>query len=457
MSLPSKEHLSKLSKSELIAVLSQLLDRVAQLEAEVARLTHPAMTSRNSSQPPSRDQKANLPQSRRAKRKGAKPGHVKMERPLVAHPDQVVVVRVARCACGTDLRQVAPRAVTRRQLTELPPVQPLVIETQQHEVQCPGCGQIQRGVLPEGLEVGRAFGPRLEATVTYLHHQQHLSYERTRHALRELFGVEISEGGQARILERAGAAARGRAAELREEIRRSPVVGSDETSARVSGRNWWEWVFRSAQTVYHVIRPSRGAAVIADVMGEATVRVWVSDCWKPQLRAPAAARQLCLAHQRRNLQGLIDRCPRLSWARETQSLLREAIHLRKRHEQLTERGFARRVGEVEDRLARLVARPVANRAAQPLVKRYRKHREHLLVFLHDLAVPHHNNDCERSLRASVVHRKVSGGFRSEWGAHAYAALASVIGTAKLRAQSVFETLVTLMDNPVLPSLVSQDP
>jgi transposase len=138
-------------------------------------------------------------------------------------------------------------------------------------------------------------------------------------------------------------------------------------------------------------------------------------------------------------------------------LLREAIHLRKRREQLTERGFARRVCEVEDRLARLVARPVTNRAAQPLVKRYRKHREHLLVFLRDLAVPHHNNDCERSLRSSVIHRKVSGGFRSEWGADAYAALASVIGTAKLRAQSVLETLVTLMGNPVLPSFVSQDP
>ena len=120
MSLPSKAQLSELSKSELIELLSQVLDRVAQLEAEVERLKHPATTSRNSSQPPARDQKTNLPRSRRAKRKGAKPGHAKMERPLVAHPDQVVVARVARCACGTDLRQVAPQAVTRRQVTELP-------------------------------------------------------------------------------------------------------------------------------------------------------------------------------------------------------------------------------------------------------------------------------------------------------------------------------------------------
>jgi hypothetical protein len=55
---------------------------------------------------------------------------------------------------------------------------------------------------------------------------------------------------------------------------------------------------------------------------------------------------------------------------------------------------------------------------------------------------------------SVVHRKVTGGFRSAWGAHAYAALASVIDTAKLRDQSVFDTLVALMGRPVLPYLTA---
>ena len=73
-------------------------------------------------------------------------------------------------------------------------------------------------------------------------------------------------------------------------------------------------------------------------------------------------------------------------------------------------------------------------AAPALVKRYRKHRAHLLVSQsgHDPAVPHHTNAAERALRPSVIHRKVTGGFRSAWGAHAYAALVSVIDTAQLR-------------------------
>jgi transposase len=454
MTLPTAESLRELTREELIAIVLELSERLERLEAELAG-RKPPPTSRNSSQPPSRDQKANAPASRRRRHHGAKAGHIKTERAWVDRPDQIIEVRPPACGqCGQDLSRVTPSQTVRRQLTELPEIKPVVIETRQDELICPGCGLVQRAALPVGLEAGRYFGPRLEATVVYLQHQQHLSYERSQAALADLFGVEISEGGQACIMERAGTAAAPLAEALRDEIRCGVVVHSDETSARVGGHNWWEWAFRSGTAVLHVIRPSRGRDVIPEVMGPARVGTWVCDCWAPQLQAPAARFQLCLAHQIRNLQGLIERCPRLRWARELQALFQEAIHLGKRRDELRPRGFRRRVTQVEQRLDQLLARPVSTPQAQALLKRYRKHRQHLLVFLHDPAVPSHNNDAERALRPSVVHRKVIGGFRSAWGAHAYAALASVLDTAKLRGQSVFGTLVTLMGCPVLPYLAA---
>ena len=231
------------------------------------------------------------------------------------------------------------------------------------------------------------------------------------------------------------------------------MIKSDETSARVDGRNWWEWVFVGLEGVLHLIRPSRGEDVIVEAMGSARAQAWVSDCWAPQLRSPTDKRQLCLAHQIRNLQGLIERAPRLRWASQMQTLFREAIHLAKRREVMTSRGFQRRVTQIERRLARLIDRPVAHPEAQALVKRYRKHRDHLLVFLHDPTVPYHNNDAERALRGSVVHRKVIGSFRSAWGAHAYAAIASVVDTAKLRSTPVFDALLALFGKPVLQFLM----
>ena len=141
---------------------------------------------------------------------------------------------------------------------------------------------------------------------------------------------------------------------------------------------------------------------------------------KAQLNAPSKLRQICLAHQIRNLQGLIDRQPQLRWAREMQALFRKAIRLGNRREQMTERGYQRQVLILHKHLERLLQRRFRGLGTN-LLERYRKYRDSLFVFLQRSDVPADNNACERALRPSVIHRKVMGSFRSEWGAQAYAA------------------------------------
>jgi len=288
----------------------------------------------------------------------------------------------------------------------------------------------------------------MEALVTYLHHEHHLGFERLCGVLRDVFGTSLSEGGAVAMVERAGEAAQPEAEAIGERVRQSAVIASDETSARVQGRNHWEWVFIGNGGEYHVIQRSRGQDVVEAFMGEGRAEVWLSDCWKPQLNAPADRHQLCLPHQVRALQGLRDKRPRLAWAREMQILFRAAMHLGKRREALTARGYSRQVTILEKRLDRLLARHVSGGGAN-LLERYRTHRAHLLLFLHRADVPSDNNACERALRPSVIHRKVVGSFRSEWGAHAYAALATVLNTAKRVGENVFHKLINLMGTPVL--------
>ncbi len=133
------------------------------------------------------------------------------------------------------------------------------------------------------------------------------------------------------------------------------MIGSDETSARVHGRNHWEWVFVSGRLEYHLIAPSRGQDVVDTFMGTCCAEVWQSDCWQAQLNAPAATHQLCLQHQIRNLQRLIEQRPRLRWAQALQALFRAAIHLGHRREQLTPQGFQGQLTRLEKRLDRLLA------------------------------------------------------------------------------------------------------
>ncbi len=432
------------SREELIAIIRELM-------VEIERLKQGRTNSHNSSQPPSRDFKPDGSKKRkRHKKVGAKTGHEKAERALVDNPNKVIEVWVESCLkCQVNLLDRVPEHTIRRQVTELPEIKPVVIETRQHAVRCPCCGQLRRGQLPAGLEAGRQFGPRLEATVTSLHHEHHLGYERVGQVCEEIFGITLSKGGAVSIVERAGKAAESEAEAIGEQVRQSKVIGSDETSARVHGRNWWEWVFVGANCEYHLIVPSRGQDVIETFMRGCQVEVWVCDCWKAQLNAPAVVCQICLSHQIRNLQGLIEKRPRLRWAQEMQALFRKAIHLGKRRWQLTKEGFERQVAILEKCLKQLLQRTILG-LGENLLKRYRKYQDSLFVFLYRFDVPAHNNACERALRPSVIHRKVMGSFRSDWGAQGYAALATVLNTAKRHGQSTFQKLVALMGQPVLP-------
>ena len=155
---------------KLLAEFEALRQRVADLEAENERLKQrldKSTNSRNSSQPPSRDQKTNKPEKKRRKH-GPPFGHQKFSRPLVDNPDRVIQVPVTECEhCLADLTGVRPEDFERRQITELSTAKPIVIETRRHLKTCPHCLTLNRAILPEGLEAERCFEPNLEATVVF--------------------------------------------------------------------------------------------------------------------------------------------------------------------------------------------------------------------------------------------------------------------------------------------------
>ena len=137
------------SREELIALIYELAKEISELKGEIARLKQPPSTSQNSSQPPSRDFKSSTKKRVRSKKKGAKPGHEKQERQLVENPNKVIEVYAEHCEnCDHNLLDQVPAQVIRRQITELPEIKPVVIETRQYEVLCPCCGKLQRGKLP---------------------------------------------------------------------------------------------------------------------------------------------------------------------------------------------------------------------------------------------------------------------------------------------------------------------
>jgi transposase len=461
----TEKELSQLTREDLIALLLKQFAQIEALQANVLQLQRenevlrkkveqlqkPPTTSKNSSQPPSLDHKGNRPGDKARKRHGPAKGHEKHERQFVEHPDHMIELKAQRCDhCQASLEKETGELVAVNQITELPPSPGEVIEVRQYAVICPDCQQAVIEPAPAGLEMSRRFGSRLEATVVYYRQEQHLSYQRTQQTLENLHGVTISQGGIDDIMQRAGQQALTKTDAIQTSVQQSAVVNSDETGSRVNGQNWWEWVFCTVTAVLHVIRFNRSVDVIHEIMDKAQVEVWGSDCWPGQLKAPAKQRQLCLAHQLRNLQAVVDAFPSLTWPRAMQVLFRYAIHLHHLRDQLSPDHFAAQVARIERHCDRLLQRTLTEPAAEKLKQRYLKYRQSLFVFLSRMDVEPTNNVAERALRHSVIHRKVMGSFRSHWGSQAFAALASVIDTAQLSGIPAFDAILSLFDPPALP-------
>lgn len=84
--------------------------------------------------------------------------------------------------------------------------------------------------------------------------------------------------------------------------------------------------------------------------------------------------------------------------------------------------------------------------AQTLANRFERHWDEWFTFLSEPVVKPDNNDAERALRPVGVHRKVSGGARSQWGGQLVAMMFSFLETMRLQGKNAVEELCKLLSN-----------
>ena len=301
----TRHELEQLSREQLIDLaLAQaeasaaLIKRIEELER---RRDEPPKNSSNSSVPPSRDRKANRPERPPGTRRMASVGRAGGGRPLHPNPDRTVEARAESCPhCAASLSAVPQRPMTRYDKIELPPVHPVVARVVLHGGTCPCCQAAFLAPAPAGLAPGSPFGESIMAMAVYLRTAHAIGFERLAATFSHLFGLSISEGALVNMIARVKPRFEAAATAITEQLRRARVIGSDETSARVRGRNWWQWVFQNAAVCLHVIRPSRAAAVPKAVLAGHRPAVWVSDLFTAQ-RGHGEDWQICLAHQFRDL------------------------------------------------------------------------------------------------------------------------------------------------------------
>lgn len=448
---PFRYRLSEREKDALLVEQAALIERqaarIAELEGLLAR---PKKTSQNSHTPPSQDRKLSGSEGNEGKRRKPRPSRPGSARPLSEAPDETIKRLALVCPhCAADVSGQKQTCRHRYDHIDIPPIAPVVTRIELFGGRCGACGCRFRAAPPEGMAPGSPFGARVQALLLYLHYSHHIGFERLSRMMAELFGLKISEGAITNAFRRAQTAMTAACAAIKEKLLAARVIASDETTSRIDGATRWHWVFVSAKAVLHQIAPRRAKAVAEEVLGDHRPAVWVSDRYAGQ-QDLAPAHQVCLAHVLRDVQYAID-CGDTVFAPRLRELLRWAIRIGQRRDALQPTTLRAYHARAERRLDALVAMPAAHPAGRELQTAVKAWRTKFFVFLEDRDVPATNNACEREIRPSVIFRKVTGGFRSSWGAHIHAGYRSVTSTARLHGHTALQAVGHLLTGTFTPT------
>jgi transposase len=451
--------------AQLSAQLAQLADRVAALEAEASK------DSTTSSKPPSTDPieprksraerraEARAAQRRQGKQPGAPGAHLARR-----HPHEVVGYRPVSCrGCGSDLSGAEVVGEVRRQVIDLPKVEPTVTDHVAYRCRC-ACGTETLAPFPPAAKAPVCFGPEVRSLAVYLLDRQHLPVERTAELIADLLGVEVSTGWLCQVqLEAAGKLAPF-ITELKERLSTEPVLHADETGTRIPTTKHWMHTVCSRLLTLIAVHPKRGREALEDigVLG-AYAGTLVHDGYASYDYLDAAEHAQCHAHLIRHLKEVGKTAHYQAW---TSAMIAVLLAAKTASEKAAATGEAR-VGRrktaaigrryhacLDQAFDLLPAGPpptrrhqggwtIYQRQAWNLASRMRRDAPDVLRLLDDTRIPADNNPAERSVRMVKLHDKVSGTFHSLQGAEAFATTRSYLQTAAKHGENLLAVLRNL--------------
>jgi transposase len=443
--------------------------RVAALEATVQDLMERVQQdSRTSSRPPSSDPPACQRPRRQpsGRRPGGQPGHPGQTRMLLPEEDVDVVtpLKPAQCArCQQPLWGEDPQP-QRHQVCEIPPMKPVIIEYQLHQLCCPVCGDTTRAAWPEGVPTG-AYGPRVQALTALCTGAYRLSKRTTQQLLQDLFGVTMSLGTLSTLETATVDAVAAPVEAARAFVQQQARVSVDETGWRQGNQRAWLWVAVTTWVTVFVVRLSRGGEVARDLLGTACEGILGTDRWSAYNWYPVRWRQLCWAHLVRDIDAMIGRGGRSQASGEA---------LRRHVQQMFHWWHRVRDGTLKRSSFRTYMTPVRREVewlldagstcgvpkTEGVCRDILKRRQALWTFVQLAGVEPTNNAAERALRPGVLWRKGSFGTQSTPGSRFVEAMMTLVTTLKQQHRNPLAYLTTAceaaLQGEAAPSLLPAD-
>jgi len=341
----------------------------------------------------------------------------------------------------------------RRQVIEIP-LSPVQITD--HVILARHCGVCNRRCLPavdlsEQVVAKSRVGIRLMSLVAYLRTVARLPLASVQRLLGLLYGLHLSVGELSRLLHAVAQRAQPLMRQLLGQVRSAPFVHADETGWREDGQNGYLWTFSTPQVRYLLYHRSRASAVPEQVLGRDFAGVVVSDFYSGYSPLPCR-RQRCWVHLLRDLHARCEQHPPWrGWVDAVRAVYERAkgwsapAYLRGL---ALERARCRAREAFEAELQSLASSYVGSELPHSgLAARMVRFVKELFVFVELPGVPSENNAAERSLRPSVISRKISGGTRSAAGSSTRATLMSLFGTWQLQGKEPWTACQQMLAQP----------
>ncbi|MFH1638363.1 MAG: IS66 family transposase [Candidatus Woesearchaeota archaeon] len=378
---------------------------------------------------------------------GAPKGHEGYARHIPERIDRIKALNPRRCPhCGIRLTG-ATQEVRSRYVTDLNLF--LKAKTTRYDIHrkyCPKCKKIVEPEVPGVLPHAR-LGLNIMLLVMYLKLGLRLPGNKVRDFLMTMCGVSISGGEIPGILKQLALVFGDYYAHLEKMLRLARVKHTDTTSWRVSGKNYFVWVFVTLGVVIYKIRKRNNHKAGLTVLGRNQHgNVLVVDRHSALLKLAEKAGfilQYCWSHILTDSKSLAR-----DFGAEGTYVHKKLKELYALAKGLKHKARPEQVEQLKSEILQLTTRHYNHSTIRKFVNRlYYKDVENLFRFTTDPDVSSTNNISERELREMVLIRHISKGSRSPRGANTTAILMSIIQTLRIRKENTLQGLFNILNNP----------
>lgn len=377
------------------------------------------------------------------RKRGAPLGHRGNTRSVPSHIDieETIPAPTVCPDCG-HTQLVGVDTVDDRYLEDLPPVLRVVTHRSYRQAFCPHCQSVVHH--PDAVHGPPVqTGPRLAAHLAQLRTRLGVTYRKLAVYSTEVLGIPLTASGALGILNRMADRLEPIYDGLAHALTVQRTLHGDETGWKMDGQRWQMWCFCNASLAFFHADKSRGSKVVIGLLGKDFAGLLHCDFYAAYNDFPNLQR--CLIHFARDVHDERLVTPKDAFLdvlhTHTQLIMDSAKALRS--DTLPAAAVKALQRGMHQALETMTALDPPESRALTLVKRLRKHRDSLLKFLTIPGAEFHNNRAERQLRPVVIFRKLSFGNRTEAGAHRFAAMASVIETARLQKHNIPEFLLRI--------------